>query len=176
MKISTHKTSKGSRRKPKTLAEGTGSNVSFGWSNYESNGNENVYSAMVISEGNIHRVEFSHDELKYLVRYFNETEAGTRSRHFRSSAEIGRDPLPPTGHAPRPLCAVCSDTGWYKYDHNHSKKCDACCKHNSGGWLLTDVTAGYKPGFDTYACADGCGTIVKQLRRVGEVGRNLKIL
>jgi len=159
------------RHKLKTIALGSGANVSFGWSNYEGN-EQGDYSASIIQDGEIHRVEFTHDELARLVRYWNETENGTRQSAVRSSATIGQD---------KPeLCSACKGRGWVAIDIGRSigrsKPCARCCKHDKGGWLLTDAHSGYEPGHDTYACKNGCGTIVKQVRTSGMLGRDLKIL
>lgn len=50
-------------------------------------------------------------------------------------------------------CVKCGDTGWYAYDHNHSKICDACCTHNQGVWLLTHH---YRDAGE-WCCRAGCG-------------------
>jgi len=51
-------------------------------------------------------------------------------------------------------CKKCFDTGWFKYDSNHSTVCDACCKHDKGSWLL-ERHYGEKNG--RWCCRAGCG-------------------
>jgi hypothetical protein len=167
----------------KTIALGSGANVSFGWSNYEGN-EQGDYSACIINDGVIHRVQFTHEELAVLVRYWNETEAGTRAKHHISSATIG-DHLPGREESRKAqqavntaesqalqrmntaLCSRCGGSGWMKIQGgSKSQVCPECCTHSEGGWLLSSAYAGYMPGYDTYACKNGCGTILKQLERV----------
>jgi hypothetical protein len=64
-----------------------------------------------------------------------------------------------------PKCKVCKDTGWYAYDENHSKVCDACCKHDQGWWELTEGYMGYKKGMDNACCRAGCGTMRRDLKK-----------
>lgn len=52
-------------------------------------------------------------------------------------------------------CEKCKDTGWFKYDRNHSSKCDECCKHDMGWWLLKDH---YGDDNGKLCCLAGCGT------------------
>ena len=53
-------------------------------------------------------------------------------------------------------CKKCKDTGWYAYDENHSKVCEACCKHDQGYWLLKEH---YGESNDKFCCKAGCGDI-----------------
>lgn len=53
-------------------------------------------------------------------------------------------------------CLKCNDTGWYKYDHNHSTVCDLCCKHDKGWWLLTE----HHGNAGKWCCKGGCGKIL----------------
>lgn len=62
-------------------------------------------------------------------------------------------------------CKKCNDTGWYQYDHNHAKVCEACCKHDRGWWQLGEHHAGYKAGEDNLCCDAGCGTLRRDLIR-----------
>lgn len=50
-------------------------------------------------------------------------------------------------------CKKCKDTGWYHYDHNHAKICEACCLHDKGSWLLP---LGYSNA-GSWCCLKGCG-------------------
>lgn len=52
-------------------------------------------------------------------------------------------------------CEKCGGTGWYSYDHNHSKPCEVCCPHSEGVWMLS-----YHYGNNTgrWCCSQGCGT------------------
>lgn len=66
-------------------------------------------------------------------------------------------------------CEKCKDTGWYKYDHNHSTKCEACCSHDQGWWELTEPYHGYKVGADNRCCMNGCGTMARDLEKAQEL-------
>lgn len=61
-------------------------------------------------------------------------------------------------------CKKCNDTGWYPYDHNHSKVCNVCCKHDQGWWELTEHYAKYEEGKDNACCKAGCGTMRRDIR------------
>ena len=63
-------------------------------------------------------------------------------------------------------CAKCKGTGWYHYDHNHSKKCECCCSHVEGWWELTEHYAGYIEGADNRCCLNGCGTMKRELEKL----------
>ena len=54
-------------------------------------------------------------------------------------------------------CKKCNDTGWFKYNHNHSAICDECCTHDEGVWLLQECHGEDKVGKP--CCYKGCGTI-----------------
>ena len=60
-------------------------------------------------------------------------------------------------------CKKCNDTGWYNYDHNHSKVCEACCTHSEGWWELTEHYAGYIKDANNNCCKAGCGTMQRDL-------------
>ena len=66
---------------------------------------------------------------------------------------MSQDQQKTTGEQAAP-CPKCDGTGWYSYDHNHSKPCEVCCKHDQGWWPLTEAHG--KPGH--WACLAGCGT------------------
>ena len=51
-------------------------------------------------------------------------------------------------------CDKCNDTGWYKYDDNHSTRCHVCCKHDKGSWLLKEH---YGESNGKWCCMAGCG-------------------
>lgn len=51
-------------------------------------------------------------------------------------------------------CPKCNDTGWYAYDHNHSKVCEACCPHDKGWWELQEH---YGKNNGKLCCRRGCG-------------------
>jgi hypothetical protein len=53
-------------------------------------------------------------------------------------------------------CAKCSGTRWVQYDENHSKICDACCKHASGWWELKEH---YGINNGKMCCTAGCGFV-----------------
>ena len=65
----------------------------------------------------------------------------------------------------KPTCIKCQDTGWYKYDHNHSTICNACCKHEDGWWELSKKhhVSKYIDGADNYCCKAGCGIMRRDL-------------
>jgi hypothetical protein len=52
-------------------------------------------------------------------------------------------------------CPKCGGAGWYMYDHNHSKPCEACCAHDRGWWLLTKHHA----NAGMWCCKAGCGEV-----------------
>jgi hypothetical protein len=52
------------------------------------------------------------------------------------------------------VCAKCNGTGWYQYDHNHSKVCEVCCKHDKGFWELEEH---YGEDNGKLCCLNGCG-------------------
>lgn len=56
-----------------------------------------------------------------------------------------------------PNCKKCGGTGWFRYDHNHSTVCDACCKCNQGWWQLKEHY-GTKNG--KWCCIAGCGRLL----------------
>ena len=60
-------------------------------------------------------------------------------------------------------CTKCNGTGWYAYDHNHSKVCEMCCDHNKGWWELTEGYSGYIEGRDNRCCLNGCGTMLRDV-------------
>jgi len=60
-------------------------------------------------------------------------------------------------------CKKCNDTGWFQYDHNHSRVCDACCKHEEGWWELTEGFSGFVEGADNRCCKAGCGTMRRDI-------------
>jgi len=62
-----------------------------------------------------------------------------------------------------PKCKKCNDTGWYKYDHNHSQVCDACCTHPAGWFPLTGSYYGFIEGADNMCCKAGCGTMKRDI-------------
>ena len=55
-------------------------------------------------------------------------------------------------------CAQCRGAGYYTYDHNHSKPCEACCDHAGEWWPLTEHHA-HGVGYE--ACRKGCGAVRK---------------
>ena len=61
------------------------------------------------------------------------------------------------------ICQKCKGTGWFQYDYNHSRVCDACCRHNQGWWELTDGYHGYELGKDNNCCKAGCETMRRDL-------------
>lgn len=61
------------------------------------------------------------------------------------------------GEEPTLPCPKCNDTSWYHYDSNHAKKCEACCKHGQGWWLLKDH---YGADNGKWCCRAGCGHTV----------------
>lgn len=61
-------------------------------------------------------------------------------------------------------CKRCEGTGWWKYDHNHSQVCPACCTHHEGWWELTENYGGYAEGKDNRCCKAGCGTMARDLK------------
>jgi hypothetical protein len=61
-----------------------------------------------------------------------------------------------------PACSKCLGTGWYAYDHNHSKPCEVCCPHDQGWWRLLEH---YGHNNGRWACRRGCGHIVESLPR-----------
>jgi hypothetical protein len=69
-------------------------------------------------------------------------------------------------------CPKCNNTGWYAYDHNHSKVCEVCCTHTDGWWKLEEhygesngrdeslITGSSKSSLNAkYACKTGCGVV-----------------
>ena len=52
-------------------------------------------------------------------------------------------------------CVKCNGTGWYSYDHNHSKPCEVCCLHDQGVWLLTE----HYHNAGMWCCKAGCGEV-----------------
>lgn len=60
-------------------------------------------------------------------------------------------------------CAKCEDTGYHRYDANHSKPCDACCPHDRG-WYELKQDFGDNNG--KYACMRGCGYIITPEQKV----------
>lgn len=69
-------------------------------------------------------------------------------------------------------CPKCNNTGWYAYDHNHSKICEVCCTHSDGWWkleepfkvtfeltVLEDPSQHYGDKNGKYACKTGCGVV-----------------
>lgn len=60
-------------------------------------------------------------------------------------------------------CTKCKGTGWYPYDYDNSKKCDYCCDHSEGWWVLSENYYGYKEGQDNRCCLKGCGTMFRDL-------------
>jgi hypothetical protein len=73
-------------------------------------------------------------------------------------------------HPKTNLCQKCNGTGWYPYDENHHKACEACCDHAKGWWLLTEGFAGYIDGDDNRCCKAGCGTLARDLEREENAG------
>ena len=61
-------------------------------------------------------------------------------------------------------CNKCNGTGYYKYDHNHSKICEYCCSHDQGWWELTEGYAGYIEGADNRCCKAGCGMLFRDFK------------
>ena len=52
-------------------------------------------------------------------------------------------------------CDACLDTRWIRYDENHRRRCDMCCLHGSGVWLLEEA---YGEDTGKWCCLAGCGT------------------
>jgi hypothetical protein len=52
-------------------------------------------------------------------------------------------------------CDVCHGTRWIRYDENHRRRCDFCCMHPSGVWLLEEA---YGEDNGKFCCRAGCGT------------------
>jgi len=52
------------------------------------------------------------------------------------------------------FCPKCNGTGWYQYDHNHSKICEFCCKHDHGFFRLKKY---YGKDNGKLCCKKGCG-------------------
>lgn len=61
------------------------------------------------------------------------------------------------------VCSKCNGTGWYAYDHNHSKICEHCCTHPDGWWELTEHYYRYEKDKDNACCRKGCGTMRRDL-------------
>lgn len=61
-------------------------------------------------------------------------------------------------------CEKCKDTGWYRYDRNHSKVCEFCCKHQDGWWQVAEGYTGYDKALDNACCKAGCGTMMRDLK------------
>lgn len=51
-------------------------------------------------------------------------------------------------------CDACLDTRWIRYDSNHRRRCDMCCLHGSGVWLLEES---YGADNGRWCCKAGCG-------------------
>lgn len=64
-------------------------------------------------------------------------------------------------------CLKCKDTGWYAYDHNHSKICESCCKHDQGFWQLKEH---YGDKNDKWCCKAGCGYTQDNQSKVDQPG------
>jgi len=62
-----------------------------------------------------------------------------------------------------PTCSLCSGTGRYQYDHNHSQPCPKCCKHDAGWWELTEHHSGFVANADNRCCLKGCGALHRDL-------------
>jgi hypothetical protein len=56
-------------------------------------------------------------------------------------------------------CPKCQGKGWYAYDENHGKRCECCCLHNQGWWLLREH---YGADNGKWCCIAGCGHTVEQ--------------
>lgn len=67
------------------------------------------------------------------------------------------------------ICPKCNNTGWYKYDHNHSTVCNLCCKHDKGWWILSACHG--KENAGKWCCGAGCGKkltykeVIKRLKK-----------
>lgn len=61
-------------------------------------------------------------------------------------------------------CTKCNDTGWYRPPHQrgtvHDYKCDACCTHDKGYWMLKEM---YGENNGKWCCMAGCGKIWSKL-------------
>jgi hypothetical protein len=57
-------------------------------------------------------------------------------------------------------CPKCDGTTWYTPPNQrgtvHSYKCDACCKHDKGRWLLEEI---FGEDNGKWGCMIGCGTL-----------------
>jgi hypothetical protein len=63
--------------------------------------------------------------------------------------------MPPDDATGKMICQKCGGTGWYAYDHNHSKICEQCCLHNQDVWQLLKH---YGDDNGKWCCKVGCGT------------------
>ena len=64
----------------------------------------------------------------------------------------------------KPPCPKCGGKGWYSYDDNHGRPCEACCPHDQGWWELSENHAGYIAGGDNQCCR-GCGQLHRELNQ-----------
>jgi hypothetical protein len=57
-------------------------------------------------------------------------------------------------------CEQCQGTRWYTPPSQrgtvHSYRCDACCEHKGGRWLLKE---NYGEDNGKWCCIDGCGKV-----------------
>ncbi len=60
------------------------------------------------------------------------------------------------------LCAKCDDTTKLRRGDTYLLRCQRCCQHTQGEWLITENFAGYRRGFRSYACANGCGAVLRE--------------
>jgi hypothetical protein len=65
------------------------------------------------------------------------------------------------------LCANCDDTSKLIIGQTYQLRCSRCCSHNKGTWTVTESFAGYREGFKTEVCSNGCGTILKEEQLLG---------
>ena len=63
------------------------------------------------------------------------------------------------------LCPKCNGTGYRRYDHNHMKVCESCCKHDQGWWDLSPMHAGYVADADNGCCKAGCGALRREINQ-----------
>ena len=63
------------------------------------------------------------------------------------------------------LCPKCNGTGYRRYDHNHMKVCEFCCKHDQGWWDLSPMHAGYVADADNGCCKAGCGALRREINQ-----------
>jgi len=77
----------------KVLALSSGRDVGYSWSSYEGN-EQGDYSVMLcLGEHGpeMFRLDMTHEELGHLVRYWNETESGSREKWCTGHAVLGSE-------------------------------------------------------------------------------------